>query len=172
MPFAIFKGEKSIGELIARIFRPSTDTTEAEQQTAEALLRANPQLANISNVPPGTKIVVPEAPLPVNQTEVKNPTPVSPTAPNTLLISQRLGSLKTDLPAAASATVADANATIALTQNAQVQAAAAKDPALAQRLATINQQANTRIKNAQALQAQFQKAIGPLQAHLSKLVKS
>src|SRR5215472_864327 len=176
MRSAILKGEKTISELIGRIFRKSADTGEAEKQAADALLRANPQLANMKKVPAGTKIVVPETPLPINPAEVDTPSPSAAPAPvavhGTLVMRQHLNDLQKAIPAGAAAAVASAKATIKLTNNAKLQAAAAKDPALAERLASISQQATTKMQQAQSLQKEFENAIGALQAHLGTLGKS
>jgi len=83
-----------------------------------------------------------------------------------LQITQSLTALKTALPPAATAAVAGANAALALVNTAQVQAAAAKDPALAQRLAAISAQANGTLQNIPAQQGQLLKAIDQLTATL------
>jgi len=165
MRFATFKGDKSIGDLIARIFK-SPPAADAAAATADALVRANPGLANLKNVAPGATIIVPDSiTLPVNPAEVKSPAlPVS--AGRRLQITQSLTALKTALPPAATAAVAGANAALALVNTAQVQAAAAKDPALAQRLAAISAQANGTLQNIPAQQGQLLKAIDQLTATL------
>lgn len=60
MRFAIFKGEKSVAKLIARLFRiPDSGAKATTRQTADALLRANPQLKYIRKVPAGSLIAIP-----------------------------------------------------------------------------------------------------------------
>jgi hypothetical protein len=171
MSFAFFKGEKSIGELVTRLYREVFPSQAAHQQASDALIQANPQLADLSKVPPGSKIVVPVTPaLEVNTAEV---TVAARTAtPSAAQLSQQLDAMKTSVPAAASAAVARANATLALAQTPEVQAAAQNDPVLAQRLATINQQAAASIQSAQNLQAEFLKAVGPAQARLTRYSKA
>ena len=66
---------------------------------------------------------------------------------------------------------ANANATITVLQRAEVQAAAAKDPKLAQQVASVTQQANAKIQASQTLQTKFLQSIGPLQATLMKSLK-
>jgi phage tail protein X len=61
MPFAIFKGEKTIDDLVTRLFPPqgrSSKTTA--KQIATALLKANPLLKQLSNVPAGSILVIPD----------------------------------------------------------------------------------------------------------------
>jgi len=61
MRFVIFKGEKSVNELATRIFRiPSSGSQAATNQAAAVLVKANPQLADLSKVPLGSLIAVPD----------------------------------------------------------------------------------------------------------------
>lgn len=61
MRFVIFKGEKSVDDLSARIFRIKGDGSQAAtRQAADALVKANPQLADLSKVPVGSVITVPD----------------------------------------------------------------------------------------------------------------
>jgi hypothetical protein len=61
MRFVIFKGEKSVNDLAARIFRIQGDGSQAAtRQAADALVKANPQLADLSKVPVGSVITVPD----------------------------------------------------------------------------------------------------------------
>lgn len=171
MKIAIFQGEKSITELVARIFPGSSRAPAKRKQATDALLSANPQLANLSQVQPGTKIVVPETVLPSDPAQVTTVTASAPASRNARLLYRHLDSLKTAVPAAATAAIANANATITLMQRPEVQAAAAKDPKLAQRVASVTQKANAKIQAAQTLQAKFLQSIGPLQATVMKSVK-
>ena len=61
MPFAIFKGEKTIDELVTRLFPPQGKSSKTTaKQIATALLKANPQLKQLSNVPAGAVLVIPD----------------------------------------------------------------------------------------------------------------
>jgi len=171
MKIATFQGEKSMAELVARIFPGSSRAPAKRKQATDALLSANPNLADLGQVQPGTKIVVPGTVLPPDPAQVTTVTPSAPASRNTLVLYRHLESLKTAVPAAATAAVANANATITLMQRPEVQAAAAKDPKLAQQVASVTQQANARIQAAQTLQAKFLQSIGPLQATLMKSVQ-
>ncbi len=60
MSFAIFKGETSIKDLVSRLFGLHEKSSPAKaDQAADALLKANPQLNNISTIPVGTIIKIP-----------------------------------------------------------------------------------------------------------------
>jgi hypothetical protein len=168
MRIATFQGEKSMAELAARIFPGTSRAPAKRKQATDALLSANPQLADLSKVQRGAKIIVPETVLAPDPAQVTTATPSTPTAPNILVLYGHLESLKTTVPAAAITAVANANATITLMQRAEVQAAAAKDPKLAKQVASVTQRANAKIQAVQTLQAKFLQSIGPLQATLMK----
>jgi hypothetical protein len=171
MNIAFLKGEKTIAELVARIFPSSSRAPAKRKLAADALLAANPHLADLSKVEPGTRIVVPATSLPHDPAETTQVTSSAPAARNSVFLYQHLESLKIAIPAAANTAVTNANATIALLQRAEVQAAAANDPSRAQRVASATQSANAKIQAAQALQAQYIQSIGPLQALLVKQLK-
>lgn len=61
MPFVVFKGERKLTDLVSRAF--GADLTAAERTRAVAALeRANPQLATIKDIAPGSLILVPRVP--------------------------------------------------------------------------------------------------------------
>jgi phage tail protein X len=171
MKITTYQDEKSMAELAARVFPTSSRAPAKRKQVTDALLSANPQLADLSKVQRGAKIVVPETVLPPDPAQVTTMTPSTPTGRNTLVLYRHLESLKTAVPAAAATAVANANATITLMQRVEVQAAAAKNPRLAKQVASVTQRANAKIQAAQTLQAKFLQSIGPLQATLMKLAQ-
>lgn len=60
MPIATFRGEKSVNELTDKLF---TNLTDRQRDIASnAILKANPQLADIRNVRDGTVLRVPKIP--------------------------------------------------------------------------------------------------------------
>ena len=66
MRFVIFKGEKSVDELAARIFRiPADGSRTATHQAADALVKANPQLAYLDKLPLGSLITIPDQAPPI-----------------------------------------------------------------------------------------------------------
>jgi hypothetical protein len=60
MRFVIFKGEKSVGDLATRIFHNQGSGTQAAANLADVLVKTNPQLADLSKVPLGSLIAVPD----------------------------------------------------------------------------------------------------------------
>jgi hypothetical protein len=61
MRFAMYEGENSMPELVARLFDITGAEAGLRQQEAEAALReANPHLRDLGSVPIGTPIVVPD----------------------------------------------------------------------------------------------------------------
>ena len=61
MRFVVFKGEKSVDELAARIFSIEADGSRtATHQVADALVKANPQLAYLDKLPVGSLITIPD----------------------------------------------------------------------------------------------------------------
>jgi hypothetical protein len=168
MLISTFNGEKSIAELANRIYSGASSDPALQKQAIDALLSANPQLANLAVLRQGSRIVVPQAPLAVNPAQVVARAPVGLPGRNTVVMGQQLDNLKTKVPAAATAAVTNSNGQLALVQNRQVQAASSKDAALAQQLAAVAQQANAKIQAAQALQAEFLKELAPLQAILTR----
>jgi|SRR5581483_9278606 len=70
MRFAVYKGEKSVTDLANRLFRlQGRGSQTATRQAADALLKANPQLSDISKVAPGTLITVPDTAPPLHPDE-------------------------------------------------------------------------------------------------------
>jgi hypothetical protein len=66
MRFVMFKGEKSLNDLATRVFRiQGRGSQAATKQAAAALLTANPQLKDLSNVPVGSLIAVPDTAPPI-----------------------------------------------------------------------------------------------------------
>lgn len=61
MRYILFNGEKSIQDLAARVFQVSgRKQSKAITQAVDALLKANPHLSDLSSVPVGTPITVPD----------------------------------------------------------------------------------------------------------------
>jgi hypothetical protein len=70
MPFAIFKGEKTMDALVDRLFPPPDKSTKTSaKRAASALLKANPQLSDLSKVPAGSVLVIPETAPPLAPSE-------------------------------------------------------------------------------------------------------
>ena len=66
MPFAILKGETTMDELVARLFPSQAKISKAAiKQAAAILLKANPQLKDLSSAAAGSVIVIPDTAPPV-----------------------------------------------------------------------------------------------------------
>jgi Phage Tail Protein X len=63
MKFAVSKGEKELSELTARLFEiKGRGAAERAKKTEAALLAANPHISDMSKIPEGTLIVIPDLP--------------------------------------------------------------------------------------------------------------
>src|SRR5438034_2960311 len=61
MKIASFQGEKSLSELVSRLYKIRGPRAEAQARAAEeALLRANPHLLDLESLPAGAIIRVPD----------------------------------------------------------------------------------------------------------------
>jgi hypothetical protein len=66
MRFTTFKGEKTVNELATRLFRiQGRGSQAATKQATDALLAANPQLKDLSKLPAGSLIAVPDTAPPI-----------------------------------------------------------------------------------------------------------
>jgi hypothetical protein len=71
MPFSIFKGEKSLTDLVHRLFNIKGPSAQSQvQQASDALLKANPQLKDLSKVPAGAPIAIPAKTPPVRSDQL------------------------------------------------------------------------------------------------------
>ena len=102
MRFALFKGEKSVTDLASRLFRIQGRGLQAAiQQAADALLKANPQLKNISKIRMGSLVAIPDTAPPLHPDEqVIAPGPARSFAAERVqsafnTLHQRLGEIET-----------------------------------------------------------------------------
>lgn len=62
MRFVTYKGEKNLNDLASRVFRiQGKGSQAATRSAADTLLQANPQLSDLSKVPLGTLVTVPDS---------------------------------------------------------------------------------------------------------------
>jgi len=147
----MFKGERNLDELAARLFPGSGP--QAHKQATDALLKANPQLADLGRLPAGSIVVVPDMPAAVNASETVHPATFTP-ADSARLVNEHV--------------TAFASALAAQSANA----AAARDQELAQRLTTISDNTKAALKDVQAQQATLQQGLAQLQEDLAKFNKA
>lgn len=164
---AIFKGEKSIDELAARLFPPAAGGAANPQATA-ALLKANPQLSDLAHLPAGATIVVPDLPAQApSSAETVTATTLAPADPVRALGDQATA-FGTALAAQVAAATAQANATLALLKDSGLTAAGSRDQTLAARLTAITNITNASLKDMQTQQATLQQGLAQLQQDLAK----
>ena len=171
MPLAMFRGETSIEALAARLFRLSSGNSQAGRQATEALLRANPQLANLERVPPGSVIVVPDTAAAVNAGETVQPAAFTLTD-SAGLLAEHVAAFVSALAAQTADAAAQANSTLKLVRDRSLATAAGKDQDLAQRLAAISDNTKTTLADLQAQQATLEQAVGQLQEDLAKFTNA
>ena len=167
MKFAVSKGETSAADLTARIFEiKGQGASETAKRTTAALLAANPHLKDLSKVPPGTIIMIPELP--------DNP---AVRAPQSAGIGEELDSqLKTALKESAanisrSAATDEAavNAILEALKNRELREFAAQTPELKEQLEKIGEEAKASLKDIKAAATVEKEALAQLEEALKKL---
>ncbi len=170
MSFAIYKGEKNVTELAARLFQLRGSGSQAAiKQASDALLRANPQLKDISQVPIGSVLVVPfdapavqpdQSPAPANMVRAFG-------AARAQQLLANLDSRLSEIDAQANDAT---NATLTLTKTKQVKAAAANNPNLRVNLPAIVKSSEARLKDLQGRQDSRTKAIAVVRKGLTQFM--
>jgi phage tail protein X len=167
---AMSKGE-SPDELVARLFPATAGRPQARKQATEALLKANPQLADLGRLPPGSIIVVPDTPTPVNASETVHPASFTP-ADSGRLVNEHVTAFASALVAQSANAAAQADVTLKLLRDRSLTTAASRDQELAQRLTTISDNTKASLKDLQAQQATLQQGFEQLQEDLAKFTKA
>jgi phage tail protein X len=165
---AIFKGEP-IDKLVTRLFPTTTaGGAQASKQAADALLKANPQLSDLTHLAAGTVIVVPDLPQQsANSSEILQPATLPPTD-SVRLLGDQATAFGTALAAQAASAAAQANATITLLKDSGLTTAASRDQTLAGRLTAITNSTNAALKDMQTQQAIILQGLAQLQQDLAK----
>jgi phage tail protein X len=168
---AMFKGERNLDELVARLFPATTGRPQARKQATEALLKTNPQLADLGRLPAGSVIVVPDTPAAVNAGETVHPATFTP-ADFARLVNEHVTAFASALAAQSANAAAQADATLKLLNDRSLTAAASRDQELAQRLTTISENTKSALKDLQAQEATLQQDLAQLQKDLAKFTKA
>jgi phage tail protein X len=166
---AMFKGERSLDELAARLFPAAGGGRQARKQATDALLKANPQLADLGRLPAGAVVVVPDTPAAVNAGETVHPSTFT-AADSARLVNEHVTAFASALAAQSANAAAQADATLKLLRDRSLTAAAGRDQDLAKRLTTISDNTKGALKDLQAQQATLQQALAQLQEDLAKFV--
>jgi hypothetical protein len=170
MSFAIYKGEKNVTELAARLFKLRGSSSQAAvKQASDALLRANPQLKDISQVPIGSVVVVPPDAPAVSPDQSPAPANIvrAFAAARAQQLLATLDSRLSDIDAQANDAT---NAILALAKTKEVKAAAANDPNLKANLPAIVKSSETRLKNLKGSQDSRTKAIAAVRKGLTQFM--
>ena len=165
----MFKGERNLDELAARLFPGSGP--QAHKQATDALLKANPQLADLGRLPPGSIIVVPDTPTAMNASETVHPASFTP-ADSARLVNEHVTAFASALAAQSANVAAQADSTLKLLRDRSLTTAASRDQELAQRLTTISDNTKAALKDLRAQQATLQQGLEQLQEDLAKFTKS
>jgi hypothetical protein len=157
MPIATFRGEKTVGEIADKLY---LRLTPRQRETAEAaLLKANPQLTNLREVPSGTVLRVPDIPELRAKT---NRNLENPDAQIATTVGEALAGFGQRLDTRMQAAEAAAKDQLALLKSREVKAALANAPELQARADAANQALNERAKGlnqrGKALQAAVKQA--------------
>ncbi len=170
MSFAIFKGEKNVTELAARLFRlRGAGSQPAAKEAGDALLKANPQLKEISKVPVGSVVVVPpEAPT-LHQDESPAPAEMvrAFAAERAQQFSALLDSRLSDLESRAGDAT---NEILSLAKSREAEAAASNSRNLEQNLPAIIKSAESRLKDIKSNQDSRTKTMAELRKELSQFL--
>lgn len=167
MKFAVSKGEKDVAEITTRLFDiKGKGAAETAKRTEAALLAANPHLSDLTKVPAGTIIVIPDLP--------DNP---AVRAPQTAGIGAELGDhLKvavnesTDvIGRSADSGEASVTATIEALKNRELRDFAAQSPELKEQLDKLGETAKASLKDVKAAATAQKEALAQLEEALKKM---
>jgi hypothetical protein len=164
------KNERTLADVVTRVFAIEGDKSAGVRQAAEAALRAaNPHLSDATALSPGAAIVVPDVP---GATYAEDERPVAPPAVIVAEIGRVLQRLKPALNAAAAADVASAREALELVKSREVKALGKKLPALNDRLPKLTDAAAARVKDAEAAAGVQKETIAEALRDLGTLAKS
>lgn len=167
MKFAVSKGEKELSELTARLFDIKGRGAAATAKSAEAaLLKANPHISDISKIPEGTLIVIPDLP---DSPPVRAPQ----TAGIGPELSEHLKAALKELGEAIDRSTANEEQAVAATnealKNRELKDFAAQTPEAKAQLEKITEAAKNQLKDAKTAAAAQKDALAQLQDALGKI---
>ncbi|ABF39851.1 hypothetical protein Acid345_0846 [Candidatus Koribacter versatilis Ellin345] len=143
MSYATFKGDKSLKDLVTRLFTLPDKTAQTAKQAQDALLQANPQLKDLTTVPAGSVISIPANAPPLRASEQASPA-ISRQAAIAGQSQASLFQLGEKLEALNAVAVPAYQNFLTLVQSEQAKALAQKSPDLKEQLPTL-------VKSAEAL---------------------
>ena len=145
MRFDTFNGESSISDLVKRFFKLQGSEDEVVKKAQDALVAANPQLADLEHVPVGSIIAIPDTGLPFasGQSAVAAAL-LRAFASNRLL--DAVNSANRHLSEFRVQALTATNRLLGLVQLAEIQAFAESNPELKRVLSATIESANARLK--------------------------
>jgi phage tail protein X len=166
---AILKGDKNVSELASRLFKLKAGETQASGAAIDSLVKANPQLSDLGQLPAGSAVLVPDTAAGPDAAETLPPAGLS--AVNTSRIATAVATFAGALGTASDSATAQADNTLAVLKDRTLTAAIAKDPDLAQRVSAIVDGARATLKDLEAQKASLQNGIAQLQSDLANFLK-
>jgi hypothetical protein len=166
MSFAIFKGETSVKDLVNRLFGLQGKNAQAKaDQAAEALVKANPQLNNINNVPVGTIIKIPPTAPPLKPAE-QGVVPGAARAAAAAQAQSMLNSLHQRLADLDARAAVGTRALLDAAQSQQTRDAVVKNATVKADFPSVIESIQTTLKAIPVTQEARSKSLADIQAHL------
>ena len=167
MKFAVSKGETELSELAARLFDIKGRGAAATAKSAEAaLLKANPHISDLTKVPAGTLIVIPDLP---DSPPVRAPQTVSIGADLQTHLKFALDELSDMIGRSGVSEEQDVAATNEALKSRELKDFVSQSPELKAHLEKITDAVKTKLKDAKAAAAVEKDALAQLQEALAKL---
>jgi hypothetical protein len=167
MQFAVSKGEASVTELTKRLFDiKGQGAAETARRTEAALLAANPHLADLTKIPAGTLVVIPDLP-DIPAVRAPQTAGITPEIDDQVKVAVKLS---TDIVGRSAASrEATVSATLEALKDRDLKEFAAQSPEIKAQLDKIAEVSKADLKESKAASAAEKDAIAQLEQALSKL---
>lgn len=167
MKFAVSKGETDLSELTTRLFDIKGRGAAATAKSAEAaLLKANPHISDLTKVPAGTLIMIPDLP---DSPPVRAPQTAGIGPELQAHLKFALDELSDMMGRSGDSEVQDVAATNEALKSRELKDFASQSPEFKAQLDKITDAAKTKLKDAKAAAAAEKDALAQLQEALAKL---
>jgi hypothetical protein len=167
MKFSVYKGEKDISDLTARLYEIKGRSSAAAGKKAEAaLLSANPHIRDLTKVPEGTLIAIPDLP---DSPPLKVAQTAAITADLGDHLKQTLKELNEILSRSAETEESEATASNDALKDRELREFMSQSPEAKEQLDRIAEATKNRLKEAKAAAAAQKEAVAQLQDGLGKI---
>jgi hypothetical protein len=166
MKFVTIKTETSLADLTHHVFDIKGSKSAAAKQAQAILREANPHLGDLTKLPAGTLVIVPDAPG-VNATASQSLTGVSPAV--VARLKQALADAKAVLERSVSSETREIETSVSLVKSRDLIALAKQAPELQQRLPQIAEQAKVQLKQIEATKTEQLQGLAQLEKDLGSL---